>query len=68
MIDGQIWFYFSDGDKNHSFQTSYNPANCHMDKLAKKLLEYGQFYRHVALPARLRQLWTQSHLKWFKVN
>ena len=67
MIDGQIWCYFSAGDKNHSFHTSFNPADCHMDKLAEKLLEDGQFSTHVAVPASWRQISTPNHLKWFKV-
>ena len=55
------------GVKNHRFQTSFNPADCHMYKLAEEQLKDGQFSTHVAVPASRRQISTSNKLKLFKV-
>ena len=53
--------------KNHSFHTSFNPANYHMYKLAEEQLEDGQLSTHVAISASRRQISTSNRLNWFKV-
>ena len=49
--------------KNNSFRTSFNPEDCHMDKLAKEQLKDCYFSSHVVVPANRRQISISNKLK-----
>ena len=68
QLDSQTWCYISAGEEHHSFHTSFKLTDQHMDTFAYQVLEDGQFFTGVAVPARWKQMSISNQLQWLPVN